>query len=111
MPSLFLPTPADLSGGTLADIYTATDNYTFDLTIVFCNRDSASTTIRLAVAPAGAADANAQYLLFDYVLAANGYLKLDNVSIQGRDVVRAKAGASNKASVNVLVNNVRALVL
>lgn len=110
MAGLFVPTPSDLSTGTLDDIFTAPDGYTVKITVIFCNRDSAGTSIRLSVAPAGAADAVEQYLLFDYALAANDYHSMTELSIQGGDVVRALAAATNKVSANVFINDVRSLL-
>lgn len=65
---------------TLTDLYTVpASTSTVVSTITVCNRGTTNATFRIAVAPAGAADANAHYLYY-------------NVTITGEDTFAATLG-------------------
>ena len=57
MSDLYKSNPNDLAAGLLTDVYTCPPSRTARISVVFANRTAVATTIRLAVAPDGAADA------------------------------------------------------
>ena len=105
MSDLYKSNPNDLAADLLTDVYTCPPSRTARISVVFANRTAVATTIRLAVAPDGAADAVGHYLLYDSELPANGSIFVDEISIQASDVVRARA-ADSGVSVNVFINEV-----
>ena len=65
------------AAATLTDSYTVPASTKTEVQdIVACNRSAVATSIRIAVAVAGAVDDNKQYLLYDYVIAGNGVVSL-----------------------------------
>lgn len=91
-----------LAATTLTDVYTvpaATSSVVS--TVTFANRAASSTTFRMSVAVAGAADTNKQYVYYDCKLGANSTFAITlGITLAATDVLRAyTAGAS--VSVNV----------
>lgn len=78
---------------TLTDLYTvpgATNTAVSSVTV--CNRSATPTTFRLSVAPAGAADAVAQYLYYDVPLAGNDtFVATVGLTLAATDKVRCYA--------------------
>ena len=68
--------PAATTATTLYTVPAATQTVCSTLTV--CNRESASTSYRVAVRPAGASLANQHYIVFDAVLPGNA---TDTISI------------------------------
>lgn len=63
--------------------------------ISVCNRSATPTTFRVAVAIAGAADANQQYLYFDLSIPGNEtFVATVGLTLAATDVVRVYAGAA-----------------
>ena len=93
---------AALSATTLTDVYTvptATEAVVSSVTI--CNRGGSDATFRLAVAQAGAANANKQYVYYDTSVPANDtFTATIGISLGDSDVLRAYASNGN-ISVNV----------
>lgn len=85
--------PAAATATTLYTVPAATQTVCSTLSI--CNRDIA-TVYRVSVRPAGAAQANQHYIVFDSVLAANDTIMLTlGITIAATDVVTVYAGSSS----------------
>lgn len=86
-----------LAATTLTDVFVSTSRKTREVkAAIICNR-GASTTFRVAFAPAGAADDTSQYLYYDTAIAANTSVSLDalkGVRVGRSDVIRVYAGAA-----------------
>lgn len=79
---------------TLTDAYTVPTGKRATVEVVACNRSTA-TTIRLQHAIGGAASSNAQYLLYDYALAANEAKVTAQITLKAADVVRVYSNSGN----------------
>ncbi len=89
------PAQVATSATTLTDLLTTTAQ-TVVSTITVCNRGGSSTTFRIAVAPAGAADATSQYLYYDVPIAANDTVKITfGLSLASGSKIRVYAGNAN----------------
>ena len=96
-----MPTTHKVLGQTAPAAATATTLYTVPAatqavcsTLSICNRDIA-TTYRVSVCPAGAAQANQHYIVFDSVIAANDSILLTlGITLATTDVVTVYAGTS-----------------
>ena len=65
-------------------------------TVVVANRNSAATTFRVAVRPAGATIANQHYLAFDVPIAGNDSTTLTlGITMEATDVLTVRAGSAN----------------
>ena len=84
------------SATTLTDAYTVpSSTSTVVSTITVCNRSSSSTTFRLSVAVAGAADDNKQYLYYDVNINGNDTIALTlGITLATTDKIRVYAGAA-----------------
>ena len=84
---------------TEVDLYTvpaATDAVVSTVTV--CNRGSAAGTYRVYVSPAGAATANANYLVYDASLAANATVALTlGITLDATDELRVYASTADFA--------------
>ena len=82
---------------TLTDIYTVPAATSAVVSCInVCNRAAAPDTFRVSVAPAGAADANAQYLVRDMSIAANDTIPLVlGITLATTDKVRVYGGTAN----------------
>ena len=79
---------------TLTDLYTATGNTTIS-SIVVCNQSSTATTLRIAVAPLGAADDTSHYDYYDVAIPGNNTLVLTGgISLVNTDKIRVYVGAA-----------------
>jgi len=82
---------------TLTDLYTvpaATSTTISSVTI--CNRSATSTTFRVSVAVAGAADATNQYVYFDQLIDGNStYIATIGITLAATDKIRVYAGTAN----------------
>jgi len=87
---------------TLTDIYTVPAAKHSTIEVVICNR-GAATTVRLSHAVNGAADSNAQYLLFDFALAANDAISTARITANATDKIRVY---SNSGTVAFSVNGI-----
>lgn len=94
---------ADLASTTLTDVYTVPSGKSASLSKVFLSNRLATSaiTIRLAVAVAGASNANKQYVEYDTVLDARQSIAISGITLGATDVLRAYASATG-CSVNVL---------
>jgi hypothetical protein len=89
-------------GQSIPAAITATDLYTVPAatsavcsTLAVCNQGVNSTTIRVAVRPAGAALATSQYIVYDVVVSPNDSLFLTlGVSLAATDVVTVYVGTA-----------------
>ena len=89
-------------GQVIPAAITATDLYTVPAatsavcsTLSICNQ-GVSTTIRIAVRPAGAALATSQYIVYETAVSSNDSLFLTlGVSLAATDVVTVYAGTAN----------------
>jgi len=92
----------DLTATTLTDIYTVPASTSAIARVTFCNRSGSAVVIRLAHAPAGAADALPHYHLYDFSLPANdAWTTPYTIELATTDKIRAKAGTANVISVTV----------
>jgi hypothetical protein len=65
-------------------------------TVTVCNRGTASGTYRIYVSPAGAATANANYLVYDANLAANATIALTlGITLATTDELRIYASSAD----------------
>ena len=82
---------------TLTDIYTVPAlRSTVVSSVVVCNRGTTSTTFRISLAIAGAADTNAQYLYYDVPITKNNtFVATIGISLATTDKVRVYAGNAN----------------
>jgi len=90
---LFAAAPA---ATTLTTLYTApAGTQVIMSTLGLCNRSATPTTVRLSHAAAGAADAVAQYFMYDVPLAANQAVMVTvGICLSPTDVLRAYVGAA-----------------
>lgn len=79
---------------SLTDAYTVPSGKRATVEVVICNRSTA-TSVRVSLAPAGAADANGQYLVYDYALADNVPLTTSRFTMSETDVVRCYSASGN----------------
>src|SRR5690242_6719366 len=86
-----------LSATTLRDLYTVPVGTSAVIsTIVVCNRGASTTTFRISVAVAGAADATKQYTHYDVTAPPNDTFALTvGLTLATTDVVRGYAGNGN----------------
>lgn len=64
--------------------------------LVVCNRNSASTTFRVSVRIAGAADAPEQYLFYDTAVAGNDtFIATIGVTLAATDVISVYSGSGD----------------
>ena len=96
-----MPTTHKVLGQVAPTAATATTLYTVPAatqavcsTLAICNRDIA-TTYQVSVRPAGAAQANQHYIVYDAVIAANDSILLTlGITLAATDVVTVYAGTS-----------------
>ncbi len=85
-----------LAAATLTDVYTVpavTSAIVSSATV--CNRAATATTFRLAIAVAGAANDNKQYVCYDETIEGNEFFTLTlGVTLAASDVFRAYAAAA-----------------
>lgn len=76
---------------TLTDAYTvpASNKFTFSITVT--NRSAVSTSFRLSIAIAGAADSDEQYIAYDLPISGNGIYQTASYDINATDVIRVYA--------------------
>ena len=81
-----------LPGSTaLADLYTVAASTSAVVRVTACNTTTTATTVRLSHSPAGAADANVQYLCFDVPVGANQTVVLaEGITMATTDKLRVK---------------------
>lgn len=86
-----------LGATTLTDLYTVpASTSTIVASISVCNRGGTATTFRISIAPAGAADATSQYIVYDLAIAANDtYVLTAGICLATTDKVRGYAGNGN----------------
>lgn len=84
------------AANTATTLYTCgTANGAVASTVAICNQ-STSTTVRLAIRPAGAALTSSQYIVYDAAVSTNDTLFLTiGVSLANTDVVTCYAGTAN----------------
>lgn len=84
------------AANTATTLYTCgTANGAVASTLTVCNQ-GATTTVRLAVRPAGATLTNSQYIVYDAVVNSNDTLFLTiGVSLANTDVITCQAGTAN----------------
>lgn len=82
---------------TLTDLYTVpASKFAVLSSVVVCNRSAGALTYRLAVAPAGAVDANSHYLAYGAAIEANGMVALKlGATLATTDVVRVYASSAD----------------
>jgi hypothetical protein len=87
------------SATTLTTLYTVpASTQAVCSTITICNTASSATTYRVAVRPAGASIATAQYLAYDAALPANDTATLTlGVTLAATDVISVYAASANVA--------------
>lgn len=81
---------------TLTDVYTVPAGKHSTVEVVICNRGIAA-TVRLSHAINGAADTGAQYLLYDYALAAAATQSTVRFTMQAGDKLRVYASTATVA--------------
>lgn len=81
------------SATTLTDIYTVPASTSASISsVVIANRSATPTSFRLAVAPAGAADTNQQYLYYDQPIDGNSsFVATIGITMATTDVLRVYA--------------------
>jgi hypothetical protein len=82
---------------TLTDLYTVpADTSTSISSLVVCNRSATSTTFRISVAVAGAADSSKQYIFYEQALDGNStFTATIGVTLAATDKIRVYAGNSS----------------
>ena len=88
---------ADLAATTLTDVYTVpAATSTTVSSIVICNRAGTSTTFRVSVSVAGAADDVKQYIYYGLTIPANEtFIATVGLTLAATDVLRFYAAASS----------------
>jgi hypothetical protein len=88
-------------GAVLTDLYTVPSGKSARVMFTAANRSGANKTIRISIAPLGAADAVSQYIYYDKVVVAND-TQQDNVfyELKETDVVRVY-GSTNDVSFTI----------
>lgn len=95
-----LGSPLDLTTTTLTDLYTVPASTSAIARVTFCNRSASAVLVRLAHAPAGAADANAHYDQWDFSIPANdNWTTPYTIEMATTDKLRVKAATANVISV------------
>ena len=79
---------------TLTDAYTVPSGVVATVEVVACNRGPA-TSVRVAHAVAGEANANKQYLLYDYALTDNDAITTRAFTVSETDVVRVYSASGD----------------
>lgn len=87
------------AAATLTAAYTVPAAKHATVEVVICNR-AAATTVRVSHAIAGAADAVAQYILYDFAIGANISKSTARFTAKETDVIRGYS-ASGSVSFNV----------
>lgn len=77
---------------SLTDLYTVPTGSSFVGHVSCCNQSTA-TTIRVSLAPLGAADATSQYIAYDLPLSANNVYQTEEFSIGGTGIVRVRSAS------------------
>ena len=86
---------ADLAANTLTNIYTVPAATSAVARVTLANRTAAAVNIHLAHAPAGAANTNAHFHLFSFVLPANdAWTTPYTIEMATTDQIRARADAA-----------------
>lgn len=88
---------------TLTDAYTVPAGRRATVSVVVCNRAGA-TTVRVSIASNGAADAVAQYVLYDTALAANDTIGTMRLTVGAGDVVRCYSASG---AVSFTINGIQ----
>jgi hypothetical protein len=88
----------------LTDLYQVPVAHHATVKVIACNRSTA-TTVRISLAPTGAADADAHYLIYDLALDANASQSTAPVTCGETDVIR---GWSASGSVSFTVTGIEA---
>ena len=73
---------------TLTDIYTVPASTNFTGRVMAANQSAVATTIRISIAPAGAADTASQYIAYDLPIVANDVYESPTFAVTATDVVR-----------------------
>lgn len=81
------------SAATLTDIYTVPAVTSAAVSsIMVANRSATATSIRVSIAPAGAADATSQYIVYDLAIAGNDVITLNvGITLATTDKIRVYA--------------------
>jgi len=82
------------SAATNTTVYTVPASKVATFTVSFCNRDVTPATVRLAVAATGT-PANSEYLLYDFILPANGAIEKAGVVANAAENVVVYASSAN----------------
>lgn len=82
------------AGGVLGTLYTVPAAKRATVRVAIANRGSA-TTFRLALAPAGAADATTHYKAWDVSLAAGEALEAGPFAMAATDELRVRSGSGS----------------
>lgn len=88
---------------TLTTVYTVPAGRRATVEVVACNRSGVPVAIRLSLAQNGAADALAQYLLYDYVLSENASQSSAPITMGDNDQLRVYVAA---ADVSFTINGI-----
>jgi len=82
---------------TLTDLYTVPASTSTSISsIIVCNRGATSTTFRISVAVAGAADSSKQYIFYDQALDSHStFTATIGVTLTATDKIRVYAGNSD----------------
>lgn len=71
----------------LADAYTVPNLRRATVKVIICNQGT-DATVRVSLALDGAADTNAQYLLFDFAIKAGETKSTEQITVEDNDVIR-----------------------
>ena len=75
---------------TLTALYTVPASTSFSGSVIIANR-SVATSFRVALSPAGAADALTHYVAYDTAISANQVIQLTGIALATTDVIRVYA--------------------
>lgn len=76
---------------TLTDLYTVPASTSFTGNIIIANRSAVATSFRLALAPAGAADALTHYIAYDEPILGNDSIQFTGIALAATDKIRVYA--------------------
>jgi len=85
---------ANLSAATNTTLYTVPSAKVASLSVNFCNRNQTSVTVRLAIGTS-ASPANADWVLYDVIVAANSALERSGIVLDASKLVVVYSNAAN----------------
>ena len=85
---------ADLAATTNTTLYTVPVSKTASFSVNFCNRNTSSVLVRLAIGSSGT-PANTDWLIYDIAIAGNGSLERTGLVLDASKLVVVYSSAAN----------------